>query len=257
MCPATLLRVNKHITSITLAYLYRDPFQHSFHQMKANEDDSDHLVTMDRLLQMLLSHYGTAAAVNLSDIPKLVRLPLKLAAYRNTTTTTITSPLDYAAYNRHIYLEDWAFTNKSPWSIPTLPPDVQEYIDGPEFMALCPMHQFLPDYEPDVLLLLREVTWMLAGPILEQLQTLVIPVSDITRYLGVLRRLGRLECVRFVLDEIYDCYSAEFARATEEWGAKTKERKNKAMGSLVGFVESHTQLFKGQVRIATCHPSSV
>ncbi|KAF9142858.1 hypothetical protein BG015_000649 [Linnemannia schmuckeri] len=235
--------------------------------MKANEGDPDHLVTMDRLLQMLLSHYYTAAAVDVDDIPKVVRLPFNLAAYRNATITAITSSLDYAAHVRHISLEDWAFTNIS-FSISMLPPDVQEYIDEPEFMAFYPVDQFLPEYERYNsqqafrqrclrVMLHREVTWMLANPILEQLQTLAIPVSDVTRYLSVLDRLGRLECVRFVLDEIYDCHPEEATGATEEWSSKTREHKNKSMGFLVRFVENHTQLFKGQLRVATCHPSSV
>ncbi|KAF9145379.1 hypothetical protein BGX30_009178 [Mortierella sp. GBA39] len=264
---ATLLRVNKHIASITLPYLYRDPFQRSFHHWKANEGDSDHPISVDCLLRMLLSHYVTATLVDVNNIPKVVALALNLAAYRSTVATATTSPLDYAAQIRRINLHGWTFLNLSIFHLSTLQPDLQEYIDGPEFTVLCSWDQFLPEYErnndsPVIrqgflrVLLHRELTWTLANPIFEQLQTLVIPVSDINRYLGVLDRLGRLECVRFLVDEIYSC-GPMARRVTEEWSAKAQERENKSMGSLVRFVESHTQLFKGQLKIATCHSSSI
>ncbi|OAQ32617.1 hypothetical protein K457DRAFT_29884 [Linnemannia elongata AG-77] len=35
----------------------------------------------------------------------------------------------------------------------------------------------------------REVNWILANPIPKQLQTLIIPVSDIRRYIGIIERL--------------------------------------------------------------------
>jgi hypothetical protein len=145
------------------------------------------------------------------------------------------------------------------------PPDVQEYINGPEFRALYPFDLFLLGYDRPGqqssirplclrMLLHRELTWMLAYPILEQLQTLVIPVSDVNRYLGVLDRLGQLRCVHFFLDEVYDYHPSEAGRATEEWIARAQARKDKPMKLLLQFVERHTQLFKGQLRIVTCHP---
>ncbi|KAF9546212.1 hypothetical protein EC957_009951 [Mortierella hygrophila] len=264
---ATLLRVNKHIASITLPYLYRNLFQKSFHHWKTNEGDSDPPISVKRLLQMLLSHYVTAALVDENNIPKVVALALNLAAYRSTIATVTTNPLDYAAQILHINLHGWAFLNRSIFYPSSLQPDLQEYVNGPEFTVLCSWDQFLPEYErnhsPVIrheffrALLHRELTWTLANPILEQLQTLVIPVSDINRYLGVLDRLGRLECVRFLVDEIYSCGPEGVVRVTEEWSAKAQERENKSMGSLVRFVESHTQLFKGQLKIATCHSSSI
>lgn len=216
---------------------------------------------------MLLSHYGPAV-IDDNNIPKIVTLALDLAAYRSTIATATANLLDYAAHIRHIKLNGWAFPKNSLFSLSTFSSELQEYVEGPEFTALCPWDQFPPEHgryssQQNIrrrvlrVLLHREITWILANPILEQLQTLVIPVSDINRYLGVLDRLGRLECVRFLLDEFYDCHPAEAPRATEEWSAKAQERKNKSMGSLVRFVESHTQLFKGQLKIATCYASFI
>ncbi|KAH7038793.1 hypothetical protein BKA57DRAFT_474201 [Linnemannia elongata] len=259
---ATLLRVNKYIASVTLPYLYRDPFQKSYHNRKTKEGHSNPSISMDRLLRMLISHYDD------NEIPKVATLTLNLAAYRASIANVTATPLDYAAHIRHINLDDWAFADQSRWSLSTLTPDLWEYMYGPEFTVLCPWDQFLPEYDrfniqhlvrQGVLriLLHRKLTWILANPILEQLQTLVIPVSDITRYLGVIDRLGRLECVQFMSDEIYGSHPADAPIATEEWSAIAQERQNKSMGSLVRFVEIHAQLFKGRLKIATCTSSSI
>ncbi|KAG0068334.1 hypothetical protein BGZ89_004905 [Linnemannia elongata] len=259
---ATLLRVNKYIASVTLPYLYRDPFQKSYHNRKTKEGHSNPSISMDRLLRMLISHYED------NEIPKVATLALNLAAYRASIANVTATTLDYAAHIRHINLDDWAFADQPRWSLSTLTPDLREYMYGPEFTVLCPWDQFLPEYDrfniqhlvrQGVLriLLHRKLTWILANPILEQLQTLVIPVSDISRYLGVIDRLGRLECVQFMSDEIYGSHPADAPIATEEWSAIAQERQNKSMGSLVRFVEIHAQLFKGRIKIATCSSSSI
>lgn len=264
---ATLLRVNKYIASITLPYLYQEPFQNSFHQWKWNSNEANCVDTMDHLLRMLLTHYGTGTLSD-DDIPKVVSLHFNIAAYRSTITiSTNPRPLNYAAHIRHLSLQGWAFS-KPRFHKKVYPPEVQEYINGPEFMALYPFDLFVLRYEHSDrqntirllclrMLLHREATWMLASPILEQLQTLVIPTSDVNRYLGVLDRLGQLECVRFLLDEVFDFHPAEERLATEEWIERAQARKDKAMGSLLQFVERHTQLFNGQLRIVTCHSSYI
>ncbi|KAG0290226.1 hypothetical protein BGZ96_006315 [Linnemannia gamsii] len=239
---ATLLRVNKYIASITFPYLYHEPFQKSFHQWNSNEADA--MDTKDCLLRMLLTHYGTGTLID-EDIPKVVSLHFNLAAYRGTVTIATNSrPLDYAAHIRHLGLQDWAFSEPR-FQLKLYPPEVQEYFNGPEFTALYPYDIFVLGYERPIfqrtirllclrMLLHREATWMLASPILEQLQTLVIPASD-----------------------VFDFHPAEEIRATEGWIARAQARKDKAMGSLLQFVKCHTQLFIGQLRIVTCHPSFI
>ncbi|KAK3845509.1 MAG: hypothetical protein J3R72DRAFT_435954 [Linnemannia gamsii] len=255
---AALLRVNKYIATSTLPYLYSEPFRQSFHRRKLKR--SSKLVSTDRLLRMLL------ARCEVEDIPKVVSLPLDIVAYRITvaTATTDLPPLDYMAHTRHLSLVEWAFSQQTAsWFLSKHPPEIQEFIDGPEFAALCRLDQYLPRFDPSLQrkvvlerclreVLHREATWTLANPILEQLQTLSIPASDITRYIGVVNRLGQLEHVRFVMVEIFDYDPEEISGAPEKLLAETRARKDIVMASLVRFVELHTQLFKGKLKTATC-----
>ncbi|KAF9129048.1 hypothetical protein BGW39_004525 [Mortierella sp. 14UC] len=50
----------------------------------------------------------------------------------------------------------------------------------------------------------RETIWALAIPVLEQLETLSILLSDIRRYFKVIDRLSKLEQIDFVMDEVYE-----------------------------------------------------
>ncbi|KAF9545501.1 hypothetical protein EC957_010917 [Mortierella hygrophila] len=101
-------------------------------------------------------------------------------------------------------------------------------------------------------ILRREVTWAIAGPILEQLQSLVIPVSDIVRYRSVIGRLSNLEQVRFSLDVPFH-YGEEYNNdLTPEFVATTQRRKANALAAMVAFVKEHTQLFPNRLLFVTC-----
>ncbi|KAG0276234.1 hypothetical protein BGZ95_007813 [Linnemannia exigua] len=257
---ATLLRVNTYIATITLPYLYSEPFRKTFHSWKL--DQGSKFVTTDHLLRMLLARRAV------EDIPNVVSLSLNIAAYRNAVATIATSlgPLDYIAHIRHLSLEEWAFSEHPARFFSKSLPQVQEFIDGPEFAAVYRLDQYLPRFDSNFHqavafeqcfreMLHREATWTLANPILEQLQTLSIPASDITRYIGVIDRLERLECVRFIMIKIFDHDLMDISRAPEKLLVETRERQDMIMESLVRFVELHTQMFKGKLKTATC-PSS-
>ncbi|KAF9929517.1 hypothetical protein FBU30_001487 [Linnemannia zychae] len=89
----------------------------------------------------------------------------------------------------------------------------------------------------------QELMWTLSNPILEQLESLCIPLSDIHRYHEVIGRLSRLEEVFFVLDDIYD------RRIRTSYPSVLGLRHNKAMQDIILFVEEHTRLFKGCLKI--------
>jgi hypothetical protein len=101
-----------------------------------------------------------------------------------------------------------------------------------------------------------------AEPILEQLQGLTIPISDIDRYLEVVGRLGTLKQVTFVLDEPFDFNARHYASITQknpewvrirekegrvprEWTGK--KRKAETMRKMVKFVKEHSLMFRGQL----------
>ncbi|KAG0040544.1 hypothetical protein BGZ83_002500 [Gryganskiella cystojenkinii] len=48
----------------------------------------------------------------------------------------------------------------------------------------------------------RDLTWTLCSPVLEQIGSLIIPLSDIDRYLDSIERFKSLKSVKFIVDEV-------------------------------------------------------
>ncbi|KAI9236931.1 MAG: hypothetical protein BYD32DRAFT_437034 [Podila humilis] len=87
-------------------------------------------------------------------------------------------------------------------------PDLGDNVDDP-----------LVDFDlRDLLLeeLHTETTWILCGPILDQLQGIVIPVSDIDRYFDEVHRLSSLQSVTFQLDGYSGWFHGDVSELTEE-----------------------------------------
>ncbi|KAG9060903.1 hypothetical protein KI688_007860 [Linnemannia hyalina] len=74
----------------------------------------------------------------------------------------------------------------------------------------------------------------------QDLESLSIPLSDITRYRHAIDRLPRLDHVRFILDVIYDNTPAD--------GPTDRISRDDAMQAVVQFVEEHTRVFRGRLK---------
>ncbi|KAG0044088.1 hypothetical protein BGZ83_010670 [Gryganskiella cystojenkinii] len=87
----------------------------------------------------------------------------------------------------------------------------------------------------------RDLTWTFCQPILEQIQRLSIPLSDIDRYIDSVQRFRSLRSVYFVPDEYQN-------RALEY----DSQRRARLEQTLLVFVKRHTILFPGLLRFASC-----
>ncbi|KAK3804865.1 MAG: hypothetical protein J3R72DRAFT_499964 [Linnemannia gamsii] len=221
-----LLCTNKHLASVTLPYLYCNPFQYTTHTQTYDTDNNRYKATSPALARMLL--IKVARLMNLG-LPTVVCLAYRLTEKnqdQQTTMTAATAPVttsifsfDYLAHIRHLDVE-WTIASYPDTPYIKITPDLNTYMRGEEYGKMCGvdriMEAFLDDHGHDAIrkwslwpILRREVTWAIARPILEQLRSLVIPVADIRRYLGVIDRLGNLEQVQFLLDEVFD-YGKEY-----------------------------------------------
>lgn len=96
-----------------------------------------------------------------------------------------------------------------------------------------------------------ETTWILCSPILEQLQGIVIPVSDINRYFDHVRRLSSLQSVTFHLDGYSGWFHGDVSELTEEGLDKLERRKVKRVKDLetaVKFIQTHATTFRGTLK---------
>ncbi|KAF9147609.1 hypothetical protein BG015_010714 [Linnemannia schmuckeri] len=226
---ATLLRVNRYISLVTLPFLYRDPF-------KAVRDVYRGSKRSRALLRTLLS------STSVTNLHPALLFEFEL----NATSPEFDLPrLDYTHIMRNVDITPYQFrdcmqegTSKSRIKetdyilerLDRIPPDYIDNSQGKKFLTWC-CHQDI---------VFKELVWTFVSPILEQLETLSIPLSDITRYHQEIDRLPRLEHVHFILDVIY---------ANTQGDELTKHMsQDNAMRAIVHFVEEHTRVFKGRLK---------
>ncbi|KAF9908948.1 hypothetical protein EC991_009248 [Linnemannia zychae] len=267
---AALLRTNKYLAAISLPYLYTEPFRPSFLGGKRNVGSSapqDPSIFAGKLTRQLLCHsiFGRSSSLSSSGRPKALILTFNLDNSDEIGCTK--SPLNYFAYIRDLCVERWTTGPHRTWDNQDPSPEILAYIHTDEFKSQCHRDRLCPRYaqrfhpEKQLLLhyfrvtLIRETNWALASPILGQLRTLTIPVSDLDRYLGAVDQLASLEHVWFRIDEAFD-FENIYVRTqntndatpeTVEFTRKNKERKDAVMKDVVRFVREHCRHFPGGV----------
>ncbi|KAF9118962.1 hypothetical protein BGW39_000706 [Mortierella sp. 14UC] len=157
---------------------------------------------------------------------------------------------DYLSYIRYLNMEIWAIDMEMIWpyrGVCQYPVGFEDYVARSHANEL----QHDPHFRRSLrkyyhTLLYQEAVWALANPILEQLQSLYIPVSDTRRYLNAISRLSRLEDVQFILK----CARAERPRYSEEKKAAVTY-KEETLKLMLEFVQEHARLFPALLKSAT------
>ncbi|KAF9330922.1 hypothetical protein BGZ91_012319, partial [Linnemannia elongata] len=265
-----LLRVNRFIAKATLPFIYHNPFL-SEHPYTTYKEQG-----LRKLVRTLLGdvlHCG-------GEVPKNLIAEFQLDSSRYTDTDvksirTITRPLNYLGHLRYLDLNIHRFTTSILRERDQLLEDEVDYVEGEKFWSQCPIsnnsmvldtnntNNTNNNMESDDLKermdqrrkelawhfwgvgLYRDMLWTLAMPLLDQLEGLSFPLSDISRWTGVVAWLERLESLEFVLDEIPP--GGPFNNPINNSEA-SKLYKDEAMKALVHFVSEHTWLFKGQLK---------
>ncbi|KAG0024415.1 DEAH-box ATP-dependent RNA helicase prp22 [Podila clonocystis] len=95
------------------------------------------------------------------------------------------------------------------------------------------------------------LTWVLCDPVLEQIRSIDIPLSDITRYLAVVHRFQSLSFVNFVIDIAVNYQPGPLALTTLQAPDQVQEFQqttNQLFEDMVRFVEESIRLFGKQLR---------
>ncbi|KAF9083128.1 hypothetical protein BGX23_011764 [Mortierella sp. AD031] len=161
------------------------------------------------------------------------------------------SPIDYLGHVRDLNLKSSAVNMDWIWQDDRRAREfVEEYVGGTEFEYQSPLdcalaRSFDDDDDDDErylrqghhALIYREAVWCLSNPILEQLQSLTIPVSEIGRYRPVVGRLRSLK---------------NFSGDDDGVGVvhEIRIRKEAALRATVEFVKDHGRLFSGRLKKA-------
>ncbi|KAF9138501.1 hypothetical protein BG015_002353 [Linnemannia schmuckeri] len=240
---STLLRVSRYIALVALPFLYRNPYACiGADYIRGNKRECTR---------------GLLACVPSSTLPLtlahcLARDPLYTQAPRPT--------FDYLGHVRH--LNPLAFRSEPLIFRPDKEPTVEElvYLQGEEYthlrQSICVLAAYVGSYSSKGeflrhlhnVIVYREVVWSLAFRILDQLESLTIPLSDIDRYLQVVDRLSRLDRVNVSVDEVYESGDLEMDESTQLC-------KDKAMQTLLQFIEDHVWHFPGRLQTVNINDS--
>lgn len=248
-----LLCVNKYLASVALPFIYSNPFPLSF----SSEHGKDtRLFRTDKgyqlLTRMLLLRPPFTTGTD-SSVSRLISVCLRPQSIYTTTgeangndivTPPIPSYLNYFAHIRHLNLDVGAMDPLQPVSQEDWRSE-QMYFLSAEFSQLRRTHQL-----PRQVLLYREVTWLFANLVLEQLQSLTIPLSDIKRYTNIVCRMESLEQIRYLLDEVWTHPAIRNSDGAEE----TDGRKEEVLSLAVQLVRDHVRLFPRRLRmVSSCN----
>jgi len=127
---------------------------------------------------------------------------------------------------------------------------------------------YIEAYEPSWLLcygtlaasIRRDLTWTLCSPVFEQIREMIIPLSDMGRYLDAIERFKSLKEVSFKMDEIWvdECFQDSLSHAETKDEVKELERlrdtRDEQFKSMTTFVKRHQALFPNLLQQVDCPP---
>ncbi|KAF8937733.1 hypothetical protein BGZ47_008877 [Haplosporangium gracile] len=165
------------------------------------------------------------------------------------------SSVDYMCHIRHLTMEKWSIDMEKIWpeeGKTHFSMTFQEYVeqDKDEQQRCSNLKGFSLRMHYHFLLY-QEAVWGLANPILEQLQSLYIPIMDTNRYLGVVGRLVRLERVQFNLDDLTESSQSIQILSAGDSSKSTGSRLQEHFRTAVAFVKEHVRLFPDRLKTAT------
>ncbi|KAK5821443.1 hypothetical protein F5H01DRAFT_337169 [Linnemannia elongata] len=286
-----LLQVNKYSATATLPFLYTTPFRDAFHARSLPGGKTTNLAVSNRLMARVLLSRALAYAQGAHVDEPAARL-LSIVFDINTTTTNNSdntdnngdnnssvrdrevdkvSSLDYLAQIRQLDRRNLFPGLYAPFA--TLDSDLTRFIREDDFFTLAQLDLLPPTYKdafPDQgelchcslsTVIDRIVHWTIAFPILEQLQVIVLSISDIGRYLNHVGRLGSLRRVIVSMDKVFEYEmegddDGENPDRVQVWKALAV-CKQEALDQLVRFFRDHTRMFPGCLQSVEYHPGDI
>ncbi|KAF9205171.1 hypothetical protein BGZ49_004390 [Haplosporangium sp. Z 27] len=249
-----LLRVNKKFCAATLPILYSNPFQQELLGIEISDKSTETSVV--KLIRLLL------AGADPKNVTELLRTTYD---YQE---ESYSSGINYLKYLRYFHSLEQDKASGFLFQNEFLRQKVfvQNYLDPLGLKSKYLDQELDVEYNPyqsQRLCLLQylavdlrvHLTWALCEPALENIHSLVIPLSDIHRYITVVSRFERLNYVTFKLDKKLE-YSHFFSTAMESSDpqrfADLQRERTESLEGMVRFVQLHTQHFPQILRSADC-----
>lgn len=255
---SALLRVNRAFFNSTLPFLYSNPLQ-----FLSCSDNADNLYQKAESLIALL--------LQCSDVE--LRSELLLARYDIEEACISRPTSNYLSHLVHFQSLD-AQKFQSLIALPTYHDNIANtrlmrfvYAHKLHQVYLAKEHQLEinPYQDPNSGVLLhvnfalqRDITWALCSPVLDQIRTLTIPLSDIARYQQSIHRLRSLREVMFHLNEkIMPARHVLAWLEDQDMEAHNKILRNQQeiLEAMRLFVQTHVDVHKNVLRKIDCPPN--
>ncbi|KAG0054433.1 hypothetical protein BGZ83_011227 [Gryganskiella cystojenkinii] len=261
----SLLITNRRLCAVTLPFLYTTPFQ----WFMAPQDE--YRPCLHRLISVLLQ----STAIKQQDLtPKLQAAFITsdsspVVPSNNTNSSnqpSISSGIEYLACLHHLDLLKVPFEDAYEYFGDAVKDMMEEY----NLVEIYQSREVKLEHNPYqqhyivprrylTLELRAELIWALAHPVLDQIRTLSIPISDIQHYVDSVGQLKSLSSVSFLFDQKFDRTDFIMNLMKEQHPVRyyvIQQSKRQAMEQMVFFVQEHTRLFKGVLQTVECPKDS-
>ena len=221
---STLLRVNMYVCGATLPILYGNPFQPKFHQLEGNFPEC--ALSSLKLIKTLLMTLPRGSHTDL--LSAAYQLPLE--------DEPRPCPVDYLSFVRHVNFDHCVFEYPRTALDLSYNSALTEFLKRrkAKFAKGCARDRE-GRYSHGVPRLTinarQQLTLALCIPVLEQVQSMAIPLSDIHRYIGLIPRFKGLKHIAFKVEN--------------------GRYQDQQPESIIKFVQRHTRLFKNQLQTVT------
>ncbi|KAG0295211.1 hypothetical protein BGZ96_012313 [Linnemannia gamsii] len=259
---ATLLRVNKYTRSATLPIMYEDPF--TLPILSHTSSTTKTLAPIFKLMNTLLLSLPDNKLV--TDLMRAAYLSDTAEEHQNQRSSTEPTSAPYYSFNTIIDFDQFS------------PPNLGIFCN--EYFAVCgefidylqwsgQASRYLAEEVAarlkhvrvyDIITrassreLRRDFTWALCANA-EHIQSIVLPISDIDRYLVIVARFKVLSSVVFVLDrDIQPDPSSKQQLTQEEEEILTLQHLDRIrhLESMILFVQEHRRLHPGVLVLGRC-----
>ena len=250
----SLLTTNKRLCAMTLPFLYTNPFQWIVSTVKK---DQYHPVLRKLIVCLIKSssrEYWTPMLAAVFDL------------YSAGDYQTGPSGIDYLAYVQYLDLTGLTIESAYEYSSPSIQGFVKEsrlaFIYQAREMDLeinpyvhkdvVPRRHFQVDVRVALF-------WALCRPILGQVRSLSIAVSDLQQFIDVAGQLKSLTSITFILDKKHDRphYLVNILQEQNPDLLQSMQQvKDEAMAQMVNFVRKHTQLIPSRLMYVECPQDS-
>ncbi|KAF9902131.1 hypothetical protein EC991_005244 [Linnemannia zychae] len=264
---AALLQTSKYVCSVTLPFMYEDPFRLVRFRSPFNMNVEN--AKLQKLIRVLLHSLPKGQVI--ADILRAAYLLESTDEGGNTLTATQSTYLPYYTFVTNVTFEyqtasdGQIFYNQELTHRPSFATYLEKY--GMTNRYICEEIPLILRYQQEHILVSKaaarelrsELIWTLCEANAERVKHVAIPIMDISRYVSSTCRFKILSSVTFLLDKGLKPHSRLRPNYSPDEIEELQQQKSSrilAMEGMITFTQEHCRLFPNVLMVARCHKDS-